>query len=102
MENRDYKFSFEKLNVWHLAKDLTIKIYKITSKFPSSEKYGLVSQINRAAISVPSNIAEGSSRIGLKDKSHFYSIAYSSLMELVSHLMIAKELEFLNNNKFID
>jgi four helix bundle protein len=87
-----YKFSFEKLDVWQLAKELVKDLYQITNSFPGSEKYGLISQINRSAISVTANIAEGSSRIGKKDQSRFYIMAYSSLLELTSHLIIATEL----------
>ncbi len=96
----EYKFAFEKLDVWQLVKDLAVKIYTITNSFPASERFGIVSQINRAVISVPANIAEGSSRIGSKDKSRFYTIAYSSLMELISHLIIAKELRFLSEKRY--
>ena len=95
----EYNFAFEKLEVWQLAKSLAVKIYTITNSFPATERYGIVSQINRAAFFVPANIAEGSSRISSKDKSRFYSIAYSSLMELISHLIIAKELGFLSEER---
>jgi four helix bundle protein len=95
-----YKFSFEKLEVWHLSKDLAIRIYKLTKDFPNYEKYGIISQINRAAISISANIAEGSSRIGDKDQSHFYTIAYSSLMELISHLLISIELGFIKKEDY--
>jgi len=98
----EYKFDFEKLEVWQLAKDLVKNLYQITKSFPESEKYGQVSQINRAAVSVSANIAEGSSRIGIKDKSYFYSNAYSSLVELLSHLIISNELEYLNNEDYHD
>ncbi len=96
----EYKFAFEKLEVWQLAKNLAVKIYKTTNSFPAGERYGIISQINRAVMSVIANIAEGSSRMGSKDKSRFYSIAYSSLMELVSHLIIAKELGFLSEGGY--
>ena len=98
----EYNFAFEKLEVWQLAKSLAVKIYTITNSFPATERYGIVSQINRAAFSVPANIAEGSSRIGSKDKSRFYSIAYSSLMEPISHLIIAKELGFLSEERYYE
>ena len=98
----EYKFAFEKLEVWQLAKNLAVKIYKTTNSFPAGERYGIISQINRAVMSVTANIAEGSSRMGSKDKSRFYSIAYSSLMELVSHLIIAKELGFLSEGDIMN
>ena len=95
MEN--YQFSFEKLDVWHKARNLVKKIYLITKIFPEDEKFALTSQIRRAAISVPANIAEGSSRFSKKDQAHFYQIAYSSLMELMNHLYISLDLEYINS-----
>ena len=97
---KDHKFAFEKLDVWQRSKELVIKIYKITNSFPTNEKFGLISQINRAALSVPSNIAEGSARVGIKNQSYFYTIAFSSLMELVSHLIIAKDLKYLCEDNY--
>jgi len=67
------KFSFEKLEVWQDAKELTHQIYKVTKNYPDDEKFGLVSQLRRAMISVTSNIAEGSSRMSPKDQAHFYN-----------------------------
>jgi four helix bundle protein len=87
-----YTFAFEKLDVWKLAKEFSIEMYKITKKFPQEERFGLVSQLNRATISVASNIAEGSARKSRKDKAHFYQIAYASLMEVASQLIIVWEL----------
>ena len=69
-----YLFPFEKLEVWQLAKELALNIYNISKKFPSNEQYGLTSQINRAAISVASNLAEGSSRTSQKDQAYFHSL----------------------------
>ena len=92
---KGYQFSFEKLEVWQLAKELVLQIYGISKKFPDNEKYGLVSQMNRAAVSVASNIAEGSSRMSKKDQAHFSQLAYSSLMELVCQLDICKDLDFI-------
>ena len=97
-----YKYSFEKLVVWQNARELTKELYKITSAFPSDERFGLVSQIRRAAISVSSNIAEGSSRKTEKDQAHFYTIAYSSLVELLNQLILSFDLEFLEHEKYED
>jgi len=94
----DYLFAFEKLDVWKVAKDFSIEMYKITKHFPQEERFGLVSQMNRAAVSVASNIAEGSARKSRKDKANFYQIAYSSLMEVTSQLLIAKELGFIQED----
>ena len=96
----EYQFTFERLEVWQLAKKVAVKTYKITQEFPLKEQYNIVSQINRAAISVPANIAEGSARLTSKEQSRYYSIAYSSTMELLSHLLISLELNFLSKTIF--
>jgi four helix bundle protein len=95
-------FSFEKLEVWKEVKDLTKEIYITTASFPESEKFGLVNQIRRAIVSVSSNIAEGSARSSKKEQSYFYQIAFSSLMEVLSQLIISCELGYLENNKLND
>lgn len=92
-------YSFEKLEVWKLSKDFAISIYGLTKKFPVDEKYGLISQLNRAVISIPSNIAEGSGRISLKDKANFTNIAYSSLLEVLNLLIISEELNFITEEE---
>lgn len=79
-----YQHSFEKLNVWQESISLVECVYKATKKFPSSEKFGLISQMRRCAVSIASNIAEGSSRITAKDKAHFSTLAFSSCMELLN------------------
>ncbi len=94
------KYSFEKLDVWNKSKDFAVRIYRITSEFPKDEKFGLISQIRRASVSVGSNIAEGSSRVSGKDQGRFYSIAYSSAIEVLNQLMISKELNFLNDEDY--
>lgn len=94
------KYSFEKLDVWNKSKDFAVRIYRIKSEFPKDEKFGLISQIRRASVSVSSNIAEGSSRVSGKDQGRFYSIAYSSAIEVLNQLMISKELNFLNDKDY--
>ena len=84
------------MEAWKKSKDLTKHVYDLVKEFPDEEKYHLVSQIKRAAISVPSNLAEGNSRDTKKEKLRYVSIAYGSLMELYNHLLISEELEFLN------
>ena len=69
-----YTFSFEKLEIWQLAIQLSVKTYKVTKSFPSEEKFGLVSQIRRASNSVSANIAEGMSRSSMKDRARFIQI----------------------------
>jgi four helix bundle protein len=81
-----------------LAKELVKLSYSITRKLPEIEKYALVQQMNRAAISVPSNIAEGMSRFSSKEKIHFINIAYGSMMELVCQTEIAHELCYIEKS----
>ncbi len=87
-----YLKSYKELIVWQKSIELVKSVYKITNGFPKSELYGLSSQIQRATISVPSNIAEGYSRKNLKEYIHFLYIAYGSSAELETQLIIAKEL----------
>lgn len=89
-------YSFEKLEVWQHARRLAIWIYSITKKFPVEEKFGLIIQMRRAAISIASNLAEGTSRKTSKDQSHFSTIAYSSTIELLNDLIISNDLSFLS------
>ena len=95
-----YQFSFEKLNVWIDSKALVKLIYLITKEFPSEEKYGLTNQLRRASISIASNLAEGTSRNTNKDKAHFTTLSFSSLMEVLNQIIIAKELDFLNEENY--
>lgn len=99
MENAKIK-SFTDLNAWKLGHILVLDIYKITKKFPTEERYGLISQMQRAGVSITSNIAEGFSRNTNKDKVQFYCIAHGSLMELQNQLLIARDLKYLDKNKF--
>lgn len=93
-------YSFEKLTCWQHARELAVWIYKLTKSFPSEEKFGMISQMRRAAISVASNIAEGTSRVTKKDQAHFSVIAYSSTIELLNDLIIARELAFLTDELY--
>ncbi|MGB1216786.1 MAG: four helix bundle protein [Saprospiraceae bacterium] len=93
------KFGFEDLDVWKESRLLVKLIYKLTNQFPKSEQYGLTSQICRAAVSVPSNIAEGCSRVSGKEQARFTEIAYGSLMELVTQIIIANDLEYVNQEE---
>lgn len=94
-------YSFEKLNFWNDLKGFVKAIYSITEGFPDSEKFGLTNQMRRAAISISSNIAEGTSRVSLKDQAHFSQIAFSSLMEVLSQLIVANDLGYINNENYI-
>ncbi|WP_218054491.1 four helix bundle protein [Anaerophaga thermohalophila] len=88
------------MEIYQLSKELVKDIYKLSSSFPSDEKYALVQQINRAAVSVVSNIAEGTSRNGSQEKIHFINVSYSSLMEIVCQTEIALELGYLTKDAF--
>ena len=90
-------FYFEKLEIYQLAKEIAKDCYNMARKFPNEEKYALVPQVYRAAISVPSNIAEGVSRKGKKDQVHFLNISYASLMELVCQIEISQEVGYIEN-----
>src|SRR5437763_517805 len=85
---------FEQLEVWREAHQIVLDIYKATSRLPAEEKFGLVSQMRRAAVSVPGNNAEGFKRRGAADKRHFYNIAQSSLEELRYYLILCRDLGF--------
>jgi four helix bundle protein len=91
-----HTYSFEKLDVWVEARKLVLWIYKVTANFPSEEKFGLINQMRRAAISVVSNLAEGSARKSAKDQAHFSHTAYGSLIELLNQLIISNDLEFIS------
>ena len=86
--------SYKDLIVWQKSIELVISIYKITDKFPKSELYGLTSQIRRAAVSIPSNIAEGYTRKHRQEYIQFLRIAFSSGGELETQIIIAKKLNF--------
>lgn len=84
--------SFKDLIVWQKAKNLAVLIYKVTEKFPDSEKFGLSSQMRRAAVSISSNIAESYHRSHNKEKNQFLWVAFGSGSELESQIEIAKEI----------
>ena len=86
--------SFEDLTVWQKSHQLALEIYKATKSFPPEEKFGLVSQMKRAAVSVPANIAEGFKRRGTRDKINFYNISQSSLNELQYYMILIKDLKY--------
>jgi four helix bundle protein len=91
--------SYRDLEVWQKAMDLVVECYRITNKFPRSELYGLTSQLRRAAVSVPSNIAEGRERQHTKEFVQHLAIAYGSLAELETHLQIAQRLNYLDSSQ---
>ncbi len=87
--------SYKELKVWQKAVDLVTEIYRVTKQFPREEMYGLVSQMRRAAVSVPSNMAEGWGRGSTKEYIRFLTIARGSLMELETQLIISEKLNYL-------
>lgn len=92
--------SFKELQAWKKAYALVVAIYKATQSFPNSEIYGLVSQMRRAAVSIPCNIAEGYRRNSRKEYLQFLAIAYGSTAELETQLLIAKDLGLLAVESF--
>ena len=95
-----YKYSFEKLDVWQDARLFVKEIYTITKLFPSEERYNLCSQIQRASISIVSNIVEGLSRNSDKEKIRFIEIAYGSLMEVYCQVYISVDLLYITAQQF--
>ena len=97
-----YTYYFEKLTVWQDSKELVVLIYKFTRGFPESEKYGVVNQLQRAAVSVTANISEGSSRATGKDQASYTTRAYSSLMEVLNLLIISFELDCISEEDYLE
>jgi four helix bundle protein len=96
-----YIYSFEKLEVWNESKEFTKSIFTLSSNFPDSEKFGLVSQLRRASVSICSNIAEGSARKSFKDKAHFTTMAFSSTVEVLNQLILSFELDFIEEKDYL-
>ena len=86
-----------KLDAWNIAIDLVVDIYEATESFPKEERYGLTSQIRRAAVSIPANIAEGAGRYSNREFAHFLSNAQGSASELETELIISNKLGYLND-----
>ena len=90
---------FEDLEVWQKAHSLTLEIYRITKTLPKDERFGLISQMRRSAVSVAANIAEGFNKKGPKDKVNFYNIAQGSLQELRYYMILCKDLGYIMTNE---
>jgi four helix bundle protein len=99
MEKRVTVKSFRDLRVWQAGMDLVEQVYLLTQTFPKHEMYGLASQMQRAAVSIPSNIAEGHTREHLKEYLHHLSVARSSLAELETQLEIATRLKYCSSER---
>ena len=90
---------FKELEIWKRSRLFCLEIYKITSQFPESEKFGLTNQLRRVSVSIPSNIAEGSSRSSNKDFERFLQITLGSAYEIETQLLIAYDLKFIDNEE---
>ncbi|HLT52638.1 MAG TPA: four helix bundle protein [Flavobacteriaceae bacterium] len=90
---------FKQLEIWKRSRYFCSKIYNITSRFPESEKFGLANQLRRASVSLPSNIAEGSSRSSNKDFSRFLELVLGSCYEIETQLLIASDLKFITEQE---
>lgn len=89
----------EELKIWRKLMELSKSVYKICAELPSDERFGLISQIKRCAVSIPSNIAEGAGRNSNKEFAHFLSIANGSSYELQTQLMLSVELKLISEEK---
>ena len=94
--------NFKELKVWQKSIELTTDVYRLLLTFPLDEKFGLISQLKRAAVSVPSNIAEGAGRNSNKEFSHFLSICLGSLFELETQLIISNNLNLINSDSLLE
>jgi four helix bundle protein len=94
------QFYFEKLEVWQNSRSFVKDIYTITTNFPDNEKFGLISQIRRASLSIFANIAEGMSRKTDKDKARFISISFGSAIEVVNFHILANDLNMINEKDY--
>ncbi len=93
-------FYYRKLDVYHLSKQFVIQVYQLLRGYPDYERYALCDQMRRAVVSIPSNIAEGAGRMAVKERIHFYDIAYGSLTETLCQLEISKDLDYINDEQF--
>lgn len=91
--------NFKELQVWQKAMDLAVFTYQLTGYFPKEEKFGLISQIQRCAISIPSNIAEGSGRVSNKEFQHFISITMGSSFELETQIILAFRFNYITQDQ---
>ncbi len=92
--------TYKDIIAWQKSHELVLFVYQLTEKFPKSELFGLVSQMRRCAVSIPSNLAEGFKRKHLNDSLHFYNISQGSLEELRYQLLLSKDLKYIKDEEY--
>ena len=92
-------FFYKKLDAYQIAKEFTLYVYSLVKKFPSYEQYAICDQLRRAAVSVPSNIAEGMGRMAVKERIHFLEISYGSVVEVLCQLDLAMSLGYISEQE---
>lgn len=97
----DLCFGYRKLNAYQYAMSFTTDVYKLLRLFPKEEQYALCDQLRRAAVSIPSNIAEGMGRMSIKEQVHFIEIAFGSLNEVMCQLELAYNLGYISKEQFV-
>jgi len=97
-----YRFAFEELEVWNRSMELAEKVYLVSTAFPADERFGMMSQVRRASVSVGSNLAEGSARATYRDQANFSNRAYSSLVEVLSQLKLANRLGWIDSEQLAE
>ena len=102
MSDRDIANTFRDLRVWQKSHAWVLDIYRLTGRFPKHELFGLTSQLRRAAVSIPANIAEGFRRQGKSDKVRFYNIAQASLEECRYYLILAHDLDYAQTDELME
>ncbi|WP_308232219.1 four helix bundle protein [Prevotella sp.] len=95
-------YSFKEIKAWQFAHSFVLQVYSITRSFPEYEKFGLCSQFQRAAVSIPANIAEGYKKMGEADKLRFMNIAQGSLEESRYYIILSKDLGYINESVFVE
>lgn len=96
--NQDLTKTHKDLDVWKYSIDLVVEVYQLLKKFPDDEKFGIISQMKRCAVSIASNIAEGAARSSVKEFSHFLTISLGSVAELETQIIISKRLDFISDD----
>ena len=95
-------FFYKKLEAYELAKEFTIYVYSLLKGYPAYEQYAICDQLRRAAVSIPSNIAEGMGRMSIKERIHFLEISYASIMEVTCQLDISYSLGYISETELVN